>query len=97
MQDEICNAIANRNLIEFSYKEHYRLVEPYTLGVNTRGATVLSAFQVGGQSSTRPIPCWGQFNIEEIKELKITTQKFTGNNIEYRRDDSRMTHIYCQL
>lgn len=40
MNEIIIEAIENRKLLEFSYKNHYRIVEPHTYGVSSKGMTI---------------------------------------------------------
>lgn len=97
MIQEICSAIQGRNLIEFYYKNLHRIVEPFTVGVNTRHNDVLSAYQVRGESEKDDIPCWRLFKIDDISSLRILDERFNGNRFDYRKGDSRMIRIYCEI
>ncbi len=56
MKQTIIDAIKGRNLLEFSYDGHQRVVEPHTFGVSTKGNDSLSAYQVEGQVITDSFP-----------------------------------------
>lgn len=98
MRSKICEAIENQNLLEFSYKERIRLVEPHTLGINLKDNEVLSAYQVGGESDSIEIPNWGLFTILKISNLKIMAETFEPRFVEgYKRDSIRMKTIIREL
>lgn len=97
MKNKICEAIRNRNLIDFYYNGYHRVVEPFTFGINTKDNEVLSAFQVEGGSESGDRPMWRLFDLEKIENLQISSESFSGNRIGYRSRDSRMVRIYCEI
>lgn len=97
MKQTIIEAIDNRNLLEFQYDGHYRLVEPHTCGVSSKGNDTLSAYQVGGTSDKGIVPDWKQFTISKIVGLKKSNGTFTGTRTGYTKNDSRMSKIYAEL
>ena len=97
MISEICNAIENMNLIEFYYDGFHRIVEPHTLGVNTRGNEVLSAYQIRRGSRRNNVPDWELFKIEKIESFQVLDENFSKTRPEYTTGDSRMVEIYCEL
>ena len=97
MKTEICDAIKNKNLIEFYYDGCWRIVEPHTFGVNKKGNEVLSAFQVDGKSNSINIPDWGLFKISKLSSLKVLSTTFSGPRSEYNPNSDRMSKIYCEL
>ena len=76
IQRTIEDAIANRNLIKFSYHGYERIVEPHVFGIY-RDRLQLLAFQVGGQSGSRPMG-WPRFNLEEALSLVGVSEHFSG-------------------
>lgn len=97
MNNIIIEAIENRKLLEFFYKDHYRVVEPHTFGVSSKGNENLSAFQIDGTSERNNVPDWGLFTIDKIVDLKIMNETFEGTRPEYTKGDSRMIEIYKEL
>lgn len=97
MKQTIIDAIKGRNLLEFSYDGHHRVVEPHTFGVSTKGNDTLSAYQVKGTSDKGSVPDWKQFTISKIVGLKKSDETFTGTRPGYTKGDSRMTKIYAEL
>lgn len=97
MKQTIIDAIESRNLLEFSYNGHQRVVEPHTFGVSTKGNDSLSAYQVEGTSDKGVVPDWKLFTTSKIVELKKIDQTFSGTRHGYRKSDSRMAKIYEEL
>jgi len=97
MNDIIIEAIENRKLLEFFYKDHYRVVEPHTFGVSSKGNENLSAFQIDGTSERNNVPDWGLYTIDKIVNLKILNENFVGTRPKYTKGDSRMIEIFAEL
>jgi predicted DNA-binding transcriptional regulator YafY len=99
MRTKICTAIKNKNLLEFTYKERTRIVEPHTLGINLKDNEVLSAYQIDGKSDSIEIPDWGLFTISKISNLKILNNTFDNPRFSegFNRNSSRMKTIFCEL
>ncbi|WP_294324487.1 hypothetical protein [uncultured Chryseobacterium sp.] len=97
MKQTIINAIENRNLLEFSYDGHHRVVEPHTFGVSTKGNDSLSAYQVEGTSDQGIVPDWKLFTVTKIMGLKKSDKTFSGTRPGYTKGDSRMSKIYAEL
>lgn len=97
MKQTTIEAIDIKNLLEFHYDGHYRLVEPHTCGVSPKGNDTLSAYQVGGTSDKGSVPDWKQFTISKIVGLKKSDGTFTGTRKGYTRGDSSMSKIYAEL
>ncbi|MFV2016265.1 MAG: WYL domain-containing protein [Candidatus Heimdallarchaeota archaeon] len=97
MNSQICDAISNKQVLEFSYDGHFRKVEPHTLGVSTKGNDLLAAYQVSGGSKKGKIPDWKQFNLDKIESLNVLEETFDAPRPGYVKGDSRMTRIYCEL
>ncbi len=97
MRNKICIAINSYKLLEFYYNGYCRVVEPFTFGISTKGNDVLSAFQVRGESESDNRPMWRLFDLEKIENIQILDEKFSGYREGYRKGDSRMNRIYCEI
>lgn len=97
MKNKICDAIKKRKLLEFYYSGYHRVAEPFTFGINTKDNEVLSAFQVEGGSESGNRPMWRLFDLEKIENLQISNESFDGNRNGYRKGDTRMVRIYCEM
>lgn len=98
MNNEICNAIENKNVIEFFYKGHKRIVEPHCYGThkNTNNE-IFRAYQVGGYSLSGSVPDWRLYIVSEMSGLIITDIQFENPRHGYKKNDSEMSKIFCQL
>ncbi|EJI6691047.1 WYL domain-containing protein [Vibrio parahaemolyticus] len=76
-ESEIRRAIQNKLVIEFTYSNRLRVIEPHVLGVCNGNVQVL-AYQIGGQSSSGGLPEWRRFDLFRISNLRVTSQTFAG-------------------
>lgn len=97
MERLITEAIKNKYLLEFTYNNKLRVVEPYTFGESTKGNDTLSAYQVDGGSNSSKDLGWRQFIIDDIKNLTLSDEKFEIIRNGYNPNDSRMSHIYITV
>lgn len=95
--DTIIEAIENRNMLEFDYDGHFRVVEPHTVGISKTGKEMLAAYQVDGESNRVKVPDWGQFSVSKIENLEVLNDVFDGTRPGYTRGDSRMDEIFAEL
>lgn len=96
MLNVIINSIRQQEILEFKYSGLVRTVEPHAVGVSTTGKDVLSCYQIAGSHVT-PGHDWDLCSLSKIEDLQRTGRKFSGPREGYRRNDSRMRHIYEQL
>jgi hypothetical protein len=96
MDTNLFVAIRTKSIIEFHYKDHHRIVEPYCYGVGNNGNELLRGYQIGGISDSE-IPNWKLFKVSDIENLKITNRNITLIRHEYNPNDSAMLQIYCRI
>lgn len=70
-------AIANKQLLTFTYDGLDRIVEPHVYGV-TNGISEVLVYQTGGQSSSGNLPNWRRMKIDKISNMQILNEHFTG-------------------
>ena len=97
MKQAIVDAIKNKKMLEFYHNNNRRVVEPFAIGTSHKNKLVLRAYQTDGESGSRPIPEWGLFEVDKISELIVLEELFTGNREGYRRGDSVMRIIDCEI
>ena len=97
MNQIFCDAIKNRNILEFTYKGHYRVVEPHAYGLSLRGNEMLRCFQVGGTSHSGKVPCWRPILVSQITSLVVTEKHFEDVRDGYKKGDRGMSKIFCEL
>jgi hypothetical protein len=93
----ICEAIAGRRLLQFSYANRKRVVEPHILGRNSAGHDVLSAYLVSGYSESRKQPYWRFYLLSDVGLLTMLDESFSGPREGYDPQDSRILEVYCRL
>jgi len=71
-------AITDRRLIRFWYNGQERIAEPHDYGIQN-GKPRLLAYQVGGQSNSRPLPAWRLVNVSGMTQLEVLQRTFAGN------------------
>lgn len=97
MHDIICEAIEKKRLLQFSYDDLTRIVEPHLLGRKTSGKDALSAYMVDGYSESESEPYWRNFTVDEIEFLVMLEETFAGARDGYNPNDKTMEEIYCRL
>ncbi len=97
MNEIICQAIQEKRLLSFTYKGHNRVVEPHTHGVSTANNECLRCYQVSGGSVSGKVPDWKMMTTNNINGLLITDDTFDNPRDGYRKNDSGMDRIYCEL
>ena len=76
VEDTLVLAISPRRVVEFRYRQLPRLAEPHTVGINTEDVEQLLAYQLGGRSSSGPLPDWRRFDVDEIENLVVRDETF---------------------
>ena len=92
MNDLIVSAIRERRRLRFSYNGVDRLVEPQCYGVGTRGTELLRVHQLRGGWQREPL-----FDVAKIEGLALTDERFDKPGPNYKKCDSAMAKIYCEL
>lgn len=95
-RDLLCQAIAEKYLVQFKYDGRLRIVEPFACGLSSANNHVLRGFQIRGTDKTKPL-CWRLYELAEISQLNITKHNFKGNRKEYNPYDAAMTEIFCRI
>jgi hypothetical protein len=71
-------AIAQQRQIRFWYGGKERIAEPHDYGVH-KGKARLLAYQVGGRSTSGPLPAWRLVDVSGMTQLEILEKTFPGN------------------
>ena len=93
MRAAICDAIARRRLLAFTYRGHERLVEPHCHGTSSEGHELVRGFQVGGTGASGSLG-WKLFDVSLIDDLRTIDQGFAPRP-DFRRDDDAMHPVHC--
>jgi predicted DNA-binding transcriptional regulator YafY len=92
MNPLIASAIERRQRLQFVYNGKLRIVEPQCYGIGTRGTELLRAHQLQGGSQAEPL-----FDVARIEDLVLLDESFSRPGPNYKKDDSAMRTIFCQL
>lgn len=93
----LCEAIRNRKLISFYYKDGERTVEPYLVGLNKDNHVALSAWFIKGYSKSRTYNDWKEYLLKDMTRIVILDETFSPPRPRYNPHDSRMNQIYCRV
>jgi hypothetical protein len=69
-------AIRGRNVVDFYYRGRPRIAHPHALFIASTGTHCLDAVQVGGRSTSGPLPGWRRFDLEGIEGVTIRDDRF---------------------
>lgn len=97
MDQRICDAIENHQLLSFAYRGYQRVVEPHAYGTNRRGKEVLRGYQAEGGSVSGDAYGWKLFYVAEIDNLNVLDKRFGQARDEYEPVDREIHTVYCQL
>lgn len=89
----ICQAIADRRTLTFTYKGTHRVVEPHLVGYDGDGDLTLSAWQLSGGSGQG----FRDFHLSKLTALATGQHTFAGPRPGYNRWDKTIDRVVCRL
>jgi hypothetical protein len=92
MNTSIVQAIKMKQRMKFIYNGKMRYVEPQCYGIGTKDTELLRVHQLAGGSEREPL-----FTVSKIENLKFLDEFFTKPGPNYKKGDSAMKVIYCEL
>lgn len=95
--DMACAALQDGRVLEITYNGLPRRVEVHAVGVTKSGAVVMCCWQTDGGSSSGEQVGWKLMTLDDITAARISDESSGGPRPGYRRGDSRMTRIICEL
>ena len=93
----IKNAIQTKCLLSFVYDGFQRVVEPHTYGIDTKGHSALRAYQVRGGSESGEYVGWKLFHTDQMQQVFVVTQHFSGPRPKYTRGDKAFRVIHAEI
>jgi len=89
----ICTAIREKRRLSFRYHDRARVAEPQCYGIGARGSELLRVHLIEGVSDQRePL-----FTVAKMAGLALLDETFTRPGPNYKKNDSAMKVIFCQL
>ena len=92
MNQIIVDAIRQQRRLRFTYNRTPRLAEPQCYGMGARGTELLRVHQIKGGAQREPL-----FDVSKISDLVALDEHFTRPGPHYKKNDSAMVTIFCQL
>jgi hypothetical protein len=85
--DKLVHAIGGKYFVKLVYKAgRIRIVEPHDYGIR-RNVERLLGFQIGGESQSGAAHGWKEFDVDQIRDLRVRDRRFAGT-----RTDSAQHH-----
>jgi hypothetical protein len=92
MNPLIVRSIQEKRRLRFVYNGKARIAEPQCYGRGTRGTELLRVHQIAGGSQPEPL-----FDVSKMEGLVLLDETFDRPGPNYKRNDSAMATIFCQL
>ena len=92
MNQLIVRAIQNKQRLRFTYNNKTRVAEPQCYGIGTKGTELLRIHQIQGGTEPEPL-----FDVSKMKDLLLLEEHFAKPGPNYKKNDSAMKTIFCQL
>jgi hypothetical protein len=93
----LCQAIAKRKRLAFTYERHVRVVESYCHGFTRAGSEVLRAVQVRGSSRSGHFDGGKLWTVSKMRLARTLDEDFVPGDPEYEPNDSAMVDIHCRI
>lgn len=92
MNGLLVQSIREKRRIRFTYHGSVRVVEPQCYGTGTKGTELLRAHQIIGGSQREPL-----FHVSKMSNLVLLDEVFVRPGPNFKKNDSAMKSIFCQL
>jgi hypothetical protein len=92
----ICEAVAGRRLLAFSYQGRNRVVEPHVCGRDSNNHDLLTAWLVRGYSQSGG-PGWRTYSLSEIHHVMVLEERFTAIRAGFNPEDARYVLVHCSV
>jgi hypothetical protein len=97
---ELCYAINKRLKTQVKYKKDkdVRIIEPHDYGV-LQGETTpkLLAYQLEGESRSGDLPEWREFEVADIRQLKVLGERFSGSRPALSGEHHNWVRVFASV
>lgn len=93
----LCQAIATRKLLAFSYEGLARIVAPYCHGFTEAGDEVLRAVQVRGASRSGHFVRGKLWTVSKMRLVRTLDEGYVPDDPKYEPNDSAMARVHCRI
>lgn len=92
-----CEALKQGRCLQLQYDGYSRTVEVHAVGVTKDGNPIMRCWQVSGGSQSGERTGWKLFRLDEARSGVITDIPSRGPREKYKRGDTAIAFIRCQL
>ena len=92
----ILKAIDEIRLLRFTFGGKERIVEPHDYGIH-QGVIRLFVYQVGGQSSSGPLPDWRLMDVPKMSQIEMLEQTFRGSRGDSSQQHRQWDRIFARV
>lgn len=97
MNDDLVRAIVDRRFVAFVCEAgRSRIVEPHDYWIR-RGVECLLGFQVGGESQSGGSRGWKQFDVAQIRRLRVTERRFAGTRADSAQHQRTWDTLFARV
>jgi hypothetical protein len=92
-----CEALQSGKRLEIRYDGYSRVVEVHAVGCSSEGAPLMRVWQVRGGSSSGERAGWKLLRLDETRGVGLIDEPSEAPRHGYKRGDSAMARITCQI
>ncbi len=92
-----CQAIRDGKCLELRYDGFARTVEVHAAGITKDDNPIMRVWQVSGGSQSNERVGWKLLRLDEILSATISNQNSNAPRRDYKRGDSAMERICCEI
>jgi hypothetical protein len=92
-----CEALQSKRRLEIRYDGYSRVVEAHAVGYSADGTPLMRVWQVRGGSASGERVGWKLLRLDEARGLALIDEPSEAPKHGYKRGDSAMTRITCQI
>ena len=93
----LCQAIATKTVLAFTYEGHPRVVAPYCHGFTRAGDEVLRAVQLRGSSRSGLFGSGKLWTVSKMRLVRTLAEGFVADDPEYEPNDVAMARVHCRV
>ena len=93
----LCEAIATKTLLAFTYDGHARVVAPYCHGFTRAGDEALRAVQLRGSSRSGHFASGKLWTVSKMRLVRTLEERFVADNPDYDPNDSAIVRVHCRI
>jgi hypothetical protein len=93
----LCEAIAAKTLLAFTYEGHPRVVAPYCHGFTRAGDEALRAVQLRGTSRSGHSARGKLWIVSKMRLVRTLEERFVADDPDYEPNDSALAPVHCRV